>query len=209
MSLAALCALLGAALSVSGNIPYDRGILARRPDCRPRLVSWVIWSETLAIGAIQASRTLLWPDGIYTAACAAGNITVLVIGWKFGDGHKVNGFDKSCLALAQAGVLLLVLSVPWPGIIPPWAGVLVAVGTDLLAFAPTALNGLRGREPFWPFALFAAGSAVVLVTTDFEVLAAAAYPVYLVASDGAMALLVLAVRARSIRRSSIGRAASC
>lgn len=190
-----VCGPAAAALSIGGNWPYLAGIVRRQQDCRPRLVSWVIWAEVMTVGSVQAFRAGQLAAGAYTAACAAGCLAILGLGWRFGDGHRPDLLDGACLCGAHAGIALMVLSILSPGLVPLGAATAVSVGTDLLAFIPTYANGLAGREPWRPYAIFAAGAALALAATDLSVMVGVIYPAYLIAADGGMAGLVLAAKA--------------
>ena len=192
---AVFAALLAALLVLGASWPYLAEVYRRRGP-GPRLVSWFIFAEVTAVGAVQAFRDGQYPSAVLTAASALACVAVIVLGRRNPDRTPLTprqlAAERACLAAGQAGVVLLAVSVPWPALFPLWAAVAVAVGTDAAAYAPTMANGWRGGEPWKPFALWTAAAAVTVAVADFGAPLALIYPVYLLAANGAMTGIALA-----------------
>jgi hypothetical protein len=192
--LRSLAVLVGAALSVGGNLPYIAAVRRGDPDARPRLASWVIWSAALCVGTAAAGLSRAWTSLAYTAACAAGCLAVLACGWRYGT-REFGRLDAICFATGLAGVVSLTVAAVFPQMLPVWAATTAAAVTDVIAFLPTYRNGWRGGEPWKPYAMYGIGAALALAVADFTKPAGVIYTAYLAASDGAMTAIVLYARA--------------
>lgn len=187
-----LAAACGAALSVGGNLPYAAAV---RRGARPRLASWAIWSAALCTGAAAAATARAWTAAGYAGACAAGSIAVLACGWRHGT-REFGRLDAACLAAGAAGVACLALAAAFPRLLPAWPAAAAAALTDLIAFLPTYRSGLRGGEPWLPYALYGTGAALALAAGGLANPAGVIYAAYLAASDAAMTAIALHARRR-------------
>jgi hypothetical protein len=186
-----LCIVAAAGLTIAANWPYFSEV--RRGKAKPRLVSWLIWTGAMTVGVIQASRGGQIPGACYTGACAVGCAAIVVFGWRHGE-RDFGHLDAGCLVLGGAGVALLAASALWPAFVPLAAAVALSVATDFTAYLPTFQHGWRNpdEEPWLAFAMYASGAALTLAIADFRVLVGVIYPLYLLAADVAMTVIILA-----------------
>jgi hypothetical protein len=203
-------AVLGGAavvLAVAGNVPAIRATW--RGTFNPQVLSWAGWAGIMLLGGGGTWAASPASAG-YVLACAGGCLAVAVLALRTPAskreppvrvpiGRRRVRLDLVCLPGAVAGLVLLAV-VRAPG----WA-VGVSVATDAVLYVPTFADGWRAPDgqPLLAYRLFAAGgaaaTAAVLVKSPAGLFAALAYPVYLLAADGAMSLLVAARRRELIR----------
>jgi hypothetical protein len=197
--LRAVVLAVSAAATIWAAVPYLVDIRAGRT--RPRLSSWVIWTAAMAIGAAAAASKGQLVPAAYIGLCAAEAAAIVALGWaRRGDGAAVDGarasafdwLDGVCVAGAAAGLVLLV-AVRAPG-----PAAVVSCATDLLAYVPTIRHAWRApsEETWQTYALYGAGSALLLLVTDWGVWAGLAYPLYLAVFDSGAAALIVARRRR-------------
>ena len=199
----------GAALALTGNVPAIAG--AARGRFTPQVLSWTGWAAIMVIGgwgSLRASPA----SGAYVLACAGGCMAVAVLALRTPPGRReppvtvpLPGgrrarLDLVCLPGALAGLVLLAV-VRDPG----WS-VGVSVATDAVLYVPTFADGWRkpAGQPLLAYALFAAGAAAAAAAVlaaapgpaaaAVPLFAALAYPLYLLAADGGMSVLVVARR---------------
>ena len=204
--------LLGAAgivLCAAGNVPAIRA--AWRRSFSPQVLSWTGWAGIMLIGGWGSWRGS-WASGGYVVMCAAGCLAVAALAARSPapgsarqpavrvrlPGGRRARLDLVCAPGTVAGLVLLLL-VRDPG----WA-VGISVVTDAVLYVPTFADGWRAPQgqPLAAYALFAGGAAASCAAVLYAhghrpaavvavpLFAALAYPVYLLAADGAMAGLV-------------------
>ena len=178
-------------LTAAAALPYIIDIVRGR--AKPRIASWGIWAVVQAIGAASEFTAWQLPGACYTLICAAGCAAVVFLGWRHGS-REFSRLDAVCVTLAAEGVALLAVAAWAPRLIPMSLAVGVSVATDFLAYLPTFHHAWRkpDEEPWLPYAMFAAAAALVLMVTDFQVLAAVIYPAYLFGADAAMVVMIVA-----------------
>lgn len=188
-------AILSAALMIAAGWGYVRQV---RAEADPRLASWAIWTAAMTVAAAGAGVTGQWPAAAQAGAGAVGCAAVLVAGWRHGS-RRAGVLDWAGLAAGGGGVLLLAVALAWPGLMPVWAAVAVAVGTDVAAFLPSWANGWAGREPARPYLLYAAAAVAVLVVADPAQPAGVLFAAYEALACTGMVVLVVVRRAAEAR----------
>lgn len=183
--------IFGSALTAAAALPYILDILHGR--ARPRIASWGIWAVVQAVGAASGFAAWQLPGACYTLFCAVGCAAVVFLGWRHGS-RDFGRLDAVCVTLAAEGVALLAVAAAVPTLVPMSWAVAVSVATDFLAYLPTFRHAWLNpsEEPWLPYALFGAAAAMVLAAADFRILAGVIYPMYLLAADGVMVVMILA-----------------
>ncbi len=121
-------AIIAAVLAIAGNLPYLWDILKGR--VRPHPYTWLVWS---LVSGIVFFGMLAKGAGIGALPVAASEVFTLII-FLFSLKYGFKGITKTdtlFLVVALAGI------VPWILTSDPTLSVVIAVGIDLVAFAPT------------------------------------------------------------------------
>jgi hypothetical protein len=192
---------VAALLVVAGSWRYFNKVRRKDRDANPRLATWAIWTSMGTVGALGAAAVRQWPSLCVTAASAVCCAAVLACGWQYGS-REFGRLDAVCTMLAAAGVGLLAAAAVVPSLVPVFVAVAVSVVTDLTACGPTFVNAWQGKEPWPPFAAFAASGALTLAVCDFGVPAGVIFPAYLAVVNTVMTLIILASPARRSARSA-------
>jgi hypothetical protein len=186
-------------VTIWGNWSYLAEV---RRGTNPRLVTWIIWTGALSVGAAGAARDQQWAAAALGAADAATALAVIVAGWRRSK-RDTGWLDMAAAAAGGAGIMLLAGAMILPSV-PMIAAVAVAVVTDFCAFLPTFANARNGKEPPGPFVIFAAGGVLALAGADQAV--GTVYPAYLTGACVLAALLAVRGRAALARKEADGRA---
>jgi hypothetical protein len=186
MSVQDIQLLLGVAGGVLGIIDYllyARSILRGRT--RPNAATWVgtgaVWFVALVSYFLAGARDTLW----FVLASTAGSFLVAVLSLRYG--VKWQRADFICLAGAVAAGALGLLTDS------PLNALYVAMAVDFLAIFPTMAK--TWKHPDWeeafPWVVTVAASllTVMAVALPWKV-EIAAYPLYLLAVNGAVLALI-------------------
>ncbi len=121
-------AIVAALLAIAGNIPYLWDILKGR--VKPHPYTWLVWSivsGTVFFGMLAKGAGI---GALPTAASELFTLIIFLFSLKYGF-KGITRTDTTFLFIALAGL------VPWALTQDPTASVVIAVGIDLVAFAPT------------------------------------------------------------------------
>lgn len=121
-------AIIAALLAVAGNIPYLWAVL--KGTTQPHPYTWLVWS---LVSGIVFFGMLAKGAGIGALPAAISEIfTILIFLFSLKFGFKgITKTDTAFLIIALAGV------IPWILTKDPTLSVVIAVGIDVVAFAPT------------------------------------------------------------------------
>lgn len=187
--------VLSSILATCGTLPYLRETV--RGGTRPRLVTWGTWSLMTAMAGVASASVRDYPSAVFAFVGTLATGAVVVVGLRFGD-RAFGRLDAVCLVVVLIGAAL------WLGLDQPAIAVLTACAIDLVGLVPTAVHAWRrpAEETTSTFVLIAASGACAAFAAWGELtVTALAYPVYVAASMGFVALLTL-------RRPDPGRAGS-
>ena len=176
---------LGAALGAASAIPSIRAVAADPASLRP--VTWAIWAALTVLAAVASARSGDWPSAIFALVGTATCTTVAIVVLRRGS-HTFTWLDGICLTLGVAGL------VAWQTLHQPDWAVLMACAGDLAALTPTIVHAWQRphEEPTLTFALIAVGGLCTAAAAwGHWSVTALAYPLYVTASTGAVALLTL------------------
>lgn len=130
--------ILAGILALVQFVPYVRDIL--RHKTKPERASWLIW--TVLSGVIFASQVAKGggPSLWMSAMQGVGNLTVLVLAFKFGTISGFNRRDSIALVLAGVGIILWALTKE------PTIALMVAIAVDAIGATLTIVKGYRDPE---------------------------------------------------------------
>ena len=123
-----LFAIIAALLAVLGNVPYLRDVL--KGKVKPHPYTWLVWSivsGTVFFGMLTKGAGI---GALPTAVSELFTILIFLFALKYGF-KGITRTDTFFLVTALLGL------VPWLLTKDPTISVVVAVGIDLIAFAPT------------------------------------------------------------------------
>jgi hypothetical protein len=176
---------LSTVLAAGSAIPSIRAVIADPASLQP--VTWGIWALLTGLAAGASAVSGDWPSAIFSAVGTITCATVTVVVVRVGD-HTFTRIDATCLTLGTAGL------IGWQTLHQPPLAVLAACAGDLAALTPTIVHAWQRphEEPTASFALIAAGGLLAAAAAwgDWTI-TALAYPIYVAASTGLVALLTL------------------
>ncbi len=189
MDLAApIAGTLAGLVGVAGMVPYIRDTV--RGATRPHRGTWLIWG-TLALIVLLSQRA----DGASWSLVMAGthvvlNGVVIVLALRAGTGG-LSSADAALIAIAAAGV------AGWLVCDQPVVATACVVAADLVAAAMMVPKTWREprSETLSTFAFASLGGALAAAAVAVPEPALLLYPVYYVAVNGALALVILHRRA--------------
>ncbi len=123
-----ILAVIAALLAIAGNLPYLLDIVKGR--VKPHPYTWLVWSivsATVFFGMLAKGAGI---GALPTAASEMFTIIIFLFSLKYGF-KGITKTDTAFLLVALAGL------VPWALTNDPTVSVVIAVGIDLVAFAPT------------------------------------------------------------------------
>lgn len=121
-------AIIAALLAIAGNLPYLWDIVKGR--VKPHPYTWLVWSivsGTVFFGMVAKGAGI---GALPVAVSEAFTIIIFLFSLKFGF-TGITRTDTYFLVVALAGL------IPWALTNDPTLSVVIAVGIDLVAFAPT------------------------------------------------------------------------
>jgi hypothetical protein len=177
--------LLSTGLSASSAIP---SILASRADpASLEPATWAIWSVLTAVGAVASAVSGDYPSAVFAAVGAVTCGAVAAVSLRQGRRMLTPG-NGVCVLIAAAGLY------GWLTADQPSVAVLAACVGDLAALYPTIRHAWQhpDQEPTATYVLIAAGGlCTVAAAWGHWTVTAIAYPLYVTASTGTVALLTL------------------
>ncbi len=165
--------IISSILTIAAVAPYIYDILKKRT--KPRVVSWFTWFLLAAISAAASFSDHQWPAGILSTAAGVECLTVVILGFKYGE-KEFTAFDISCQIAAIIGLIL------WWVFNSPAIAIIASIGIDLVGALPTYKHAWqKPHEETWiTFALSGLGAMFTLgAVTQFKV-TSAANPVFIV-----------------------------
>lgn len=180
-------AVAAAILAIIGNIPYVVDILKGR--VRPHAYTWFIWTlvtGTVFFGQIEKGAGI---GALPTAVAGLFNLIIFLLSLRNGFDH-IKKIDSVFLVAALLGLVLWIITSD------PTISIVIAVGIDLIAFAPTLRK--TWREPLTE-SPFLYGSNVVrhilaLLALESYNLATMLHSIAMLATNSAMTILTLRPR---------------
>ena len=155
---------------------------------RPRLVTWSIWTVLSAILTISALSSGHIASAALSAQGLLGCGLVVILGWKHGTITLTN-LDKLSLTGAVIGIASLIVFRD------PAISLLTSVAVDAIAYAPTLVHGWTDpdEESLTCYLCSTGASVLALVVAVIEQVnfIGFIYPLYAVAFNGGMALLLI------------------
>lgn len=128
MDLKVIFAIVAALIAIAGNLPYLWDIVKGR--VRPHPYTWLVWSLVSCIiffGQVAKGAGI---GALPTAASEIFTIIIFLFSLRYGFRH-IRRIDTVFFIIALLGI------IPWILTQDPTLSVVIAVGIDLIAFAPT------------------------------------------------------------------------
>jgi hypothetical protein len=165
--------LISSVLAIVNILPYIRDVF--RKKTKPRIVSWFTWSLLTAIGSAASFSDGQYASGILLLLSSLETMTVVILGWRFGD-KTFETFDIGCQIAAIAGLVL------WLIFNSPAIAIIATISIDIVASLPTLRHAWK--KPFEETAItFFLGSLAAFFTflaaKELKI-TAIAFPIYLV-----------------------------
>jgi len=183
---------LSVLFTLSGIIPYIIQVV--RGNTKPRVASWLTWSVLTAIACAASLVEKQYPTAILLFFASLETLSVVVLGWKYGD-KKFERLDIICLLGALVGLIL------WQLFNSPAIAVIATITIDMLGGIPSLVHSWRKpyEETWITFFVSALGALCTLFAlTDWRV-TSFAYPIYLVCINTVFSTVIV-VRQR-VKRS--------
>lgn len=165
---------IAAFLALLAYIPYLRALIKKK--IQPHPYTWLLWSIVTGITLAGQVASGAGVGALPTAVSEVLTICIFVFALQFGFRH-VKKIDNYYLAVALLGL------IPWAITRNPTISVIIAVGIDLVAFAPTIRKTWRQPKSESPV-LYAANTVKHL----FGLLALQSYNITTVLHPAAMIL---------------------
>jgi hypothetical protein len=184
------------AVTLGGGAVYLVHASRKSRTTPPELVSWVAWTVLAGVLAVSALVTGQVPAAVYVAADGVMGAATLAVVVRRGD-WTMGPVDWACGA--GAGVSLMLLAAARS----PAAATVAAVAADACACGPTLTHAWHEPrdEPWTAFAGWAAGGVLALTAAQGGAghgITAVVSPAYLLAANGAVAVVI--VSRRQVRR---------
>lgn len=133
--------IIASILAVVGNIPYLRDVIKGR--AKPHPYTWLVWSIvslTVFFGQVAKGAGI---GAIPTGVSEFFTILIFFFSIKYGF-KNIRKVDTYFLIIALLGL------IPWAVTKDPTLSVIIVVGIDLIAFAPTLLKTWRHPDTETP-----------------------------------------------------------
>lgn len=178
-----LFAIIAALLVIAGHAPYVRSM--RRRTIEPHPYTWFVGALVSAIILAGQYAGGAGVGILPTAASALFSLTIFLLSFRYGF-RGITKLDTALLVLALFAV------VPWLMTDDPTLSVVLAVGIDLVAFAPTLRKTwLRPTsEPRLVYAVNLLRHGISLLALEAYSVATALHSVVMLAASGSMLLLI-------------------
>lgn len=181
-----LLSIIAAVVAAAGALPYILAIL--RGTARPRIVSWAVWTILAGIMTVSAFMEGQQASAVLSLSTFVSCFMIMVLGWRQGR-VSLDRLDVLCMLGAAAGIMALVV------LRDPVVALTVAVAVDAVAFVPTLWHAWTDphEESLTCFVLAALGGGIAVAAAALSnaTFAGLLYPVYAVAFNGIMALLLM------------------
>lgn len=181
--------VLSACAGAAAIYPYARDIIRGRT--RPRLITWGVWTFLAGIMTISAIAAGELSSAVLSAQGLIGCGLVVILGWRQGNA-TFETIDIASLVGAVIGLGALIV------LREPTVALLVAVGVDAIAFAPTFRHAWTdpGEESVGCYAIniIASGLALLAAIYAGAGFIGMIYPIYSVTFNSIMALLLVTDR---------------
>ncbi|MEO7904538.1 MAG: hypothetical protein ABIR91_01945 [Candidatus Saccharimonadales bacterium] len=182
-----LLLIASAVVGAAAIYPYIRDII--RGIARPRIITWAIWTFLAGIMTLSALLAGEISSAVLSAQGFIGCGIVVILGWRQGS-TTIGRLDATSLAGAVVGLIALV----W--LRDPTVALLLSVGIDAIAFAPTLKHAWTDphEESTACYALNIAASGLAMIAgigagAGFIGLV---YPIYSITFNMIMTTLLLA-----------------
>lgn len=175
---------IGSGLMLVGVLPYLIDVM--RGKTKPRIVSWLVWCTLTAIAGFASFFDGHYPTTILLAIATVTTLSVAILGYKHGD-KRFDRLDIMCFIGAFTGLLL------WWVFNSPELAVIATITIDLIGAIPTLVHSWKKphEETWMAFLLAFMSSLCTIVVVEDWVITAIAYPLYLVAFNGALTAIIV------------------
>lgn len=123
-----LLGVIAVIISFISYIPYSLDIY--RGQTKPHVFSWLIWGILMIIGFVAQVVSNAGAGSMMMGVGALQCLLIFILTLRNGD-RDINKFDKGCLAVALAAVLIWVVTSN------PLYSVILVTGIDSIGYLPT------------------------------------------------------------------------
>lgn len=182
---------LSSILIIVSAIPYLLDIIHKKT--KPRIVSWFNWGILGSVAGAAALADGQIPAAVISFASAIGAMTVVVLGFYYGD-RRFEKIDIFCQVGAIVGLGL------WFTRRSPLVAIAVITLVDLIAALPTYKHIWQKPDEETPltFVLSSVASLLTVITITSLALSGIIFPVYLLLANTCTAGLII-YRRRKLR----------
>jgi len=177
-------AIVAALLAVAGNVPYLRDIAKGRVE--PHAYTWLVWTLVSAITFFGQMAKGAGVGALPTGVSWVFTLAIFLFSLRYGVKHIIQA-DTFFLLLALGGL------VPWLLVGDPTFSVVIAVGIDLVAFAPTIRKTWRHPTTETPL-LYGANvlrHTLALFALEAYNVATTLHSIVMIAANSLMTILIL------------------
>ncbi|MFZ1249673.1 MAG: hypothetical protein WAQ24_05140 [Candidatus Saccharimonadales bacterium] len=175
---------VAALLALLAYIPYLRALIKKK--IQPHPYTWLLWSIVTGITLAGQLVSGAGVGALPTAVSEVMTVCIFVFALQFGFKH-IERVDNYYLAVALAGL------IPWAITHSPTISVIIAVGIDLVAFAPTFRKTWRNPKSEAPI-LYGANTIKhmfgLLALQSYNI-ATVLHPLAMVVANAPMTLIIL------------------
>ncbi|HDZ23245.1 MAG TPA: hypothetical protein ENH70_01750 [Desulfobacteraceae bacterium] len=188
-----LFTIAGSAIAVATHFPYI--IHTIRGETKPHAFSWLIWALLSAIAfagqVVSSGGPGSWITGLMCIISASVFFLALIKGER-----NITRFDLCCLVFSLSAIFVWILTD-----VPLWSIVLVTI-IDAVAFAPTFRKSYSrpDQETVVTYIGNIAKWTLSLLALDSRSLTTSLYPLSLVVSNSAFAVLIFVRRSLLSKR---------
>ena len=183
-------AIVAGALAFAGNVPYLCDTYRGR--VQPHVYSWFVWSVVSGITLFGQIAKGAGVGAIPAGVSWLFTLSIFIFSLRYGLSH-ITRTDTYFLLAALVGV------VPWIITKDPTLSVVIAVGVDVIAFAPTVRKTWSHPQTESP-TLYAANVArhvLALFSLEAYNVATTLHSVVMLIANSAMTLLILLRRRKT------------
>lgn len=146
-----------------------------RRKTKPRIVSWLNWSILTAIASAASFSDHQYASAILTLLASVETLSVVILGWRYGD-RRIASFDIGCQIAAAVGLVL------WLIFNSPSIAIIATISIDLIAGLPTLKHAWEKphEETAITFFLGSLAAFFTVLAAQNHKITALAFPLYLV-----------------------------
>lgn len=170
-------------LAIVNILPYIRDVYHRKT--KPRIISWFNWTVLTAIASAASFSDRQYASAILTLLASIETLTVVILGWRFGD-KRFALFDIGCQVAAGTGLIL------WLIFNTPAIAIIATIGIDFIVSLPTIKHAWEKpqEETAITFLLGSLAAAFTFMAANNHKITAIAFPLYLVTANFFIAAII-------------------